>query len=82
MPIGYGETAMIVKQQTFVARQKGGMDIMLHPIIYLCEDFSCMNVGQCNDGRVGVSLLEEAWLTNNVADNAKAALAIKCCRIQ
>jgi hypothetical protein len=50
---------MIVKQQTFVAKHRDGMDIMLHPIIYL-EDFACVNIGQCNDSSVGVSLLEEA----------------------
>ncbi len=45
------------------------------------EDFACVDVGRCNGGRVGVILSEEAWITNNGVCNAKAALAIKCCRI-
>ncbi len=35
------------------------------------EDFACVEFGQCNNGRVGVSLLEEAQITNNEASNAK-----------
>jgi hypothetical protein len=45
------------------------------------EDFAFVGVGLCNDGKVGVSLLEEAWITNNGANNAKAALAIESCKI-
>jgi hypothetical protein len=41
------------------------------------EDFACVDVGRCNDGRVGVSLSEEAQMTNNGASNAKAALAVE-----
>ncbi len=26
------------------------------------EDFACVDIGQCNDDRVGVSLSEEAWI--------------------
>jgi hypothetical protein len=46
------------------------------------KDFVCVDVGQCNNGRLGVSLLEEAQMTNNGASNAKATLAVKCYRIQ
>jgi hypothetical protein len=35
------------------------------------EDFTCMDIGQCNNGRVGVSLSEEAQITINGASNAK-----------
>jgi hypothetical protein len=41
----------------------------------------CVDIVQCNNGRVGVSLLEEAEITKNGAGNAKVALAFKCCRI-
>jgi hypothetical protein len=44
---------------------EGGLKILL-----------CMDIGQFNDGRVGVSLPEESRITNNGAGNAKVALAI------
>ncbi len=37
--------------------------------------YLCMEVCQCNYGRVGISLLEEAQIMNNWAGNAKVALA-------
>jgi hypothetical protein len=49
---------------------EGGLKILL-----------CVVVGRCNDGRVGVSLSKEAQIMNNGASNAKAALAVKSCRI-
>jgi hypothetical protein len=45
----------------FVEKQIGGMDVMLHPIIYV-EDFACVDIGQWNNGRVGVSLSKEAQI--------------------
>jgi hypothetical protein len=65
---------MIVKQQTFVATHRDGMDIMLHPNIYL-EDFSCVNVGQCNDGRVGVSLSEEARINKQWGQQCQGGMS-------
>ena len=41
----------------------------------------CVDAGQCNHGKVGISLSEEAQITNNGVGNAKAALAVECCRI-
>jgi hypothetical protein len=35
------------------------------------EDFAYVDVGQCNNGKVGVSLLEKAQITINGASNAK-----------
>jgi hypothetical protein len=43
------------------------MDIMLHPIVIYLEDLACVDVGQCNDGRVGVSFVG-VGLNNNQWD--------------
>ncbi len=51
------------------------MDIMLHSIIIYLEEFACVDVGQYNDSRVGVSLSEEAWITINGASNAKGCVS-------
>ncbi len=39
------------------------------------EDFACVNVGQCKDGRVGISLPEEAQITIKGASNAKDSVS-------
>ncbi len=41
------------------------------------EDFACMDVGQCNNGRLGTSLPEKVQMKNNWASNAKTALSIQ-----
>ncbi len=67
--VEYGKS---MKSQTkTTCRQAGWMDITQHPTIIHLEDFACMGIGQCNNGRVGISLSEEAWITINGASNAK-----------
>jgi hypothetical protein len=39
------------------------------------EDFACMDVGQCNNGRVGVCFAEEAQISINGASNAKDCIS-------
>ncbi len=50
----------MVKQQTFVAKQRGGMDVILHPIISPLKILLAWTLVDANNGRVGISLMEEA----------------------
>ncbi len=79
--MGIGKTGSILAPALFVLNLPVALARVPGKIAYgsrgRVEDFACVDVGRCNDARVGVSLLEEARITINGACNAKGHVSFQ-----